>query len=95
MATALLWSITEQSRYAMPVFIDTPLARLDRDNQERLLTKYYPETSDQVILLATDSELDQRKLSLIQNRIGSIQRIHNPEGDAASFQPCSIQEASG
>ena len=95
MATALLWSITEQSRYVLPVFIDTPLARLDRDNQERLLTKYYPETSDQVILLATDSELDQRKLSLIQNRIGSIQRIHNPEGDAASFQPCSIQEASG
>ena len=85
MATALLWSITEQSRYNMPVFIDTPLARLDRDNQSRLLEKYYPETSDQVILLATDSELDERKLSLIRNRTSSIYIIDNQEGDAASF----------
>ena len=37
MATALIWSVTEQSRYNMPVFIDTPLARLDRGNQENLL----------------------------------------------------------
>ena len=85
MATALLWSITGQSRYNMPVFIDTPLARLDRDNQGRLLEKYYPETSDQVILLATDSELDEKKLSLIKNRTGSIYYINNQEGDAASF----------
>ena len=91
MATALLWSITEQSRYNMPVFIDTPLARLDRDNQRRLLEKYYPETSDQVILLATDSELDERKLSLIRNRTSCIYRIDNREGDAASF----TQEVAG
>ena len=91
MATALLWSITEQSRYNMPVFIDTPLARLDRDNQARLLEKYYPETSDQMILLATDSELDERKLSLIRNRTSSIYRINNQEGDAASFTPEDIE----
>ena len=32
-ATAFVWSITEVSRFKLPLIIDTPLARIDRQNQ--------------------------------------------------------------
>lgn len=90
MATALIWSVTEQSRYNLPVFIDTPLARLDRGNQDNLLVNYYPKTGGQVVLMATDSELDDRKLSLIRNYVTRIINIRNKDGDNAKFD---LQEA--
>lgn len=85
MATALIWSVTEQSRYKLPVFIDTPLARLDRGNQENLLVNYYPKAGGQVVLMATDSELDDRKLDLIGDSVTRIIKIENKDGDNAKF----------
>lgn len=59
-ATALLWALKTVSNKNIPVVIDTPLGRLDADNQKSLLVNYYPCVGEQVILLPTDSELDEK-----------------------------------
>ena len=59
-ATALLWAMKDAAvDIAMPVIIDTPLGRIDRQNQERLLLHYYTQISEQVIILPTNSEIDR------------------------------------
>jgi len=51
MATALLWALSEVSGKQVPVVVDTPLARIDSGHQEAILTHYYPNAADQVIIL--------------------------------------------
>lgn len=79
-ATALLWALKDCSGKQLPVIVDTPLARIDRGNQERLLTAYYPHASQQVIVLPTDSELDEEKYRLIQPHVYREFVLHNPSG---------------
>lgn len=57
-AIAVLWALAKVSRRQLPVVIDTPLARLDREHRRRLLEQYFPEVSHQVVVLSTDTEVD-------------------------------------
>lgn len=65
-ATALLWAMKEVSAIDMPVIIDTPMSRIDRQHQNNLLRHYYPKLGKQVIILPTDSELDEQKYSQLK-----------------------------
>lgn len=58
LAIAILWSLAQASKRPLPVVVDTPLARLDREHRRRLLTEYLPHVSHQVIVLSTDTEVD-------------------------------------
>jgi DNA sulfur modification protein DndD len=82
--TALLWALKDVSGKFLPIIVDTPLARIDRENQENLLGHYYPNASDQVIVLATDSEIDQRKYELIRPDLGRVYTLSNPDGQSTS-----------
>jgi DNA sulfur modification protein DndD len=57
-AIATVWALREVSRLPMPVVIDTPLGRLDSDHRQAMLQTFFPHVSHQVILLATDTEID-------------------------------------
>ena len=57
MATATVWALREVSNAPMPVILDTPLGRLDSDHRLSML-EYFAQASHQVILLATDTEID-------------------------------------
>ena len=81
MATALLWALSEVSGRQVPVVIDTPLARIDSENQDAILTEYYPHAAAQVIVLPTNSELDERKLRLISGHVYVAYRLTNPDGE--------------
>jgi len=59
-AVAMLWGLAKTSGRPLPVIIDTPLGRLDSDHRMNLITNYFPEASHQVILLSTDTEVDQK-----------------------------------
>ncbi|BBD08437.1 DNA sulfur modification protein DndD [Desulfovibrio ferrophilus] len=58
-AVAMLWALTKASGRALPVIIDTPLGRLDSDHRRKLIQNYFPKASEQVIILSTDTEVDQ------------------------------------
>ena len=83
-ATALLWAMKEVPEHEVPVIIDTPLGRIDRENQENMLLNYYPELAGQVIVLPTNAEIDERKYELISHRVAREYLIQNESGDAAS-----------
>lgn len=79
-ATALLWALKEVSGKEVPLIVDTPLARIDRQHQDNLLRRYYPQVAEQVIVLPTDSEIDREKYVLIESHIYREYRLENPTG---------------
>lgn len=58
-AIAMLWALARSSGRALPMIIDTPLARLDSEHRAKLTGGYFPAASHQVILLSTDTEIDE------------------------------------
>jgi len=80
-AQALLWGLKDVSGKEAPVVMDTPLARIDRQHQENLITRYYPKAGPQVIVLPTDSELDRDKYALLKPHVYREYRLVNPAGD--------------
>lgn len=80
-ATALLWALKDVSGRSVPVVIDTPLARIDREHQINLLTRYYPNAGDQVIILPTDAELDFEKYQLLKPHVYCEYRLENASGE--------------
>ena len=68
-AIALLWGLGRASGREIPVIIDTPLARLDAEHRFRLLTRYFPNASHQVVLLSTDSEIAETELGILNSSI--------------------------
>lgn len=57
-ATALVWGLAQTSGRPLPFMIDTPLARLDVEHRSTVVESFFPETSQQTIVLSTDSEID-------------------------------------
>ena len=67
---SLLWALAICSKKKLPVIIDTPLSRLDSIHREALISTYFPNASDQTIILSTDSEIDQKYYELMKPHIG-------------------------
>lgn len=59
-AIAILEALAKTSGRDLPVIIDTPLGRLDSKHRDKLINNYFPEASHQVVLLSTDTEVDER-----------------------------------
>jgi DNA sulfur modification protein DndD len=64
----------------MPVIIDTPLGRLDSDHRLSVVQNYFPRASHQVILLATDAEVDGQMLTWLAP---AISRAYHLDYDAS------------
>jgi hypothetical protein len=58
-AISMLWALGKTSNRPLPLIIDTPLARLDRDHRNLLAEHYFPNASHQVLILSTDTEVDE------------------------------------
>ena len=64
--TALLWALAKTSGKALPMVLDTPLGRLDSSHRQLLVERYFPYASHQVVLLSTDTEVDEDLHSLLE-----------------------------
>ncbi len=93
-ATALLWAMKDTSDVVMPVAVDTPLGRIDRANQGRMLRDYYPKVAEQVIVLPTDAEIDADKYAALLPHIAVEYLIENPFGDGAGISRGSLMEGA-
>ena len=67
--TALLWALARTSGKALPMILDTPLGRLDSGHRQLLIERYFPYASHQVVLLSTDTEVDESLHSLLEPHI--------------------------
>jgi DNA sulfur modification protein DndD len=85
-AQSLIWGLKDVSGKEAPVVVDTPLARIDRKHQENLITRYYPKAGSQVIVLPTDSELDNEKYALLKPHVYREYRLNNPDGDDTQIE---------
>ena len=57
-AIALVWGLAKTSGRPLPFMIDTPLARLDVEHRSSLVESFFPKTSQQTIILSTNSEIN-------------------------------------
>lgn len=80
-AIAMLWALARTSGRPLPMIIDTPLARLDSEHRANLVKRYFPAASHQVVLLSTDTEIDDR---LIRDLQVSVSHAYRLDYDAVS-----------
>lgn len=70
MVIAILWALAICSKKKLPVIIDTPLSRLDSEHRSALVTTYFPNASEQTIILSTDSEIDSTYYEMMKDSVG-------------------------
>lgn len=70
MVISMLWALALCSKKKLPVIIDTPLSRLDSAHRVSLIQTYFPQASEQTIILSTDSEIDQNYYEMMKDDIG-------------------------
>jgi len=83
-ALAILDALTKTSGRRLPVIIDTPLGRLDSKHRKNLVERYFPSASHQVVILSTDTEVDERFFADLSPNIS-----HAFELDFDSAEKCS------
>jgi DNA sulfur modification protein DndD len=87
-AIAMLWALAHTSGRALPMIIDTPLARLDSEHRAALVERYFPEASHQVIVLSTDTEVDDKLLRRLMPAVSHTYRLdYDPDLRATTARP--------
>ena len=82
-AIAILEALARTSGRHLPIIIDTPLGRLDSVHRARLISSYFPNASHQVIILSTDTEVDEDFYSQLSPHISHAYKL---EYDANASQ---------
>jgi DNA sulfur modification protein DndD len=80
---ALIWAVTHVSGQSFPFVVDTPLARLSREQRLGVL-RTFTDRPGQVILLSTDEEVVGEKLDAIRDRISAAYQLRVRSDDGVS-----------
>lgn len=87
MVVSLLWALAICSRRKFPVIIDTPLSRLDSKHRMSLIKTYFPNASDQTIVLSTDSEIYGKYYEALKKNVGNeYTLIYNDKAKSTTIQ---------
>ncbi|MDO3431920.1 AAA family ATPase [Rhizobium sp. CBN3] len=85
LAMAMLWALKDEAGRPIPVIVDTPLGRIDRANRHLLMTDYFPQAGDPLVLLPTDTEFGADAFETLSSHICRRYRIENDGGDSAKI----------
>ncbi len=77
--SSLLKAILQEAIQDFPIFIDTPLGRLDHEHINNMLLSYYPYLAKQVVILATNNEIPPSRYKLIENEVANAYLLINKE----------------
>ena len=83
-AVAMLWALAKTSGRVLPVIIDTPLGRLDSEHRFHLVENYFPYASHQVIILSTDTEVDERYFKSLSPWASHTYHLHFDDEEEAT-----------
>jgi DNA sulfur modification protein DndD len=75
--SCLIKAILKESIKNLPIFIDTPLGRLDEEHRDSITKKYYPALSEQVVLFSTNSEITPKRYKEISDNISKSYLLFN------------------
>jgi DNA sulfur modification protein DndD len=75
--SCLIKAILKESIKNLPIFIDTPLGRLDEEHRDNITKKYYPALSEQVVLFSTNSEITPKRFKEISGNISKSYLLFN------------------
>lgn len=76
LAICIFWALSELSHSQIPLIIDTPLARIDKDNRINIIQKYYSSTT-QAIILPTNTEISRNEYEYVKPYMAGIYKIDN------------------
>lgn len=79
-AVAFIYALAQLSGSRMPLVIDTPLGRLDKEHRRRFVAEFLPTASHQVILLSTDTEIVGSLYSDVQSLLANHFELSNYNG---------------
>lgn len=65
----LYWALLKASYIEIPFIIDTPYARIDETHRNNITNEYFSTISDQVIILSTNTEIDEKSYKDIKPRL--------------------------
>lgn len=87
MVTSILWALAVCSRKKLPVIIDTPLSRLDSIHRKSLIQVYFPNASEQTIILSTDSEIGTDYYEMMKENVGDeFTLVYSDDTKSTSIQ---------
>ncbi len=72
---SILFGIISMSKYKVPLVFDTLLGRLDHTHKTHIVNSFIRECGEQVIILATDTEIDEQYFKLLQPMLSSYYKI--------------------
>lgn len=75
--SCLIKAILKESVQSLPIFIDTPLGRLDEEHRDSITKKYYPALSEQVVLFSTNSEITPKRFKDISDNVSKSYLLVN------------------
>lgn len=80
-AITVLWTLTKMSPKQLPFIIDTPLGRLDIPHRENIVLNFFPKVSHQLIILSTDTEIDEKYYKNLKSRINKNYILDYSDGE--------------
>jgi DNA sulfur modification protein DndD len=83
-ATAMLWALRQTAGRPLPVVIDTPLARLDKEHRDVVVRRYFPVASHQVLLLSTDEEITHQRYNTLKPSLAHSYNLEFDESEGAT-----------
>jgi DNA sulfur modification protein DndD len=75
--SCLIKAILKESIQNLPIFIDTPLGRLDEEHRDSITKIYYPALSEQVVLFSTNSEITPKRFKDISANVSKSYLLVN------------------
>jgi DNA sulfur modification protein DndD len=75
--SSLIKAILKESIQSLPIFIDTPLGRLDDEHIKNILLYYYPDLSEQVVILSTNNEITPKRYNDISKNVSKAYLLVN------------------
>lgn len=85
-ASALLSALVDESEIDFPVFIDSPMQKFDETHSANIITHFYPNVSNQVVIFPLlNKELTEKEYNLIEGKVNKAYLIENKSTENSDF----------
>ena len=82
----LYWALIKSSNIEIPFIIDTPYARIDETHRNNITSEYLSSISNQVIILSTNTEIDEKAYIEIKPKLNGEYLIEYDDKNRKTIQ---------